>query len=340
MAFFECLVGGSGDGSTLTVTCYSGFAGLTISITNGVDTFSDVCPSTSPYEVVFDGLVNGTWTLSTVYNGVTYTETVEVNSTSQFYPIPNGETTTPTDDIQTWLYCASIFDKNYTSIAQVLADASTLQALIASNNAADYMARSTTWASDVCSDANAMTYIGANDYCAEDLLSDSTWLVAICNSAYFESVLNVKVPTMISNTAPYGEVIFSGSNYVQLYPYMAFDGADDENTRWASQGTNFGSPCYLGYHFTSLVKLDAVKIKFIAGITSSTCQIQGSNTGNTNDWHDIGEVITVGALDDSLKPIKSLQAYQYYRVYISNQTQTTSRTFSGQVQVLQFYGRA
>ena len=36
--------------------------------------------------------------------------------------IPNGKTVTPTDDIQTWLHCAGIFDNNYTTLAQVLND--------------------------------------------------------------------------------------------------------------------------------------------------------------------------------------------------------------------------
>lgn len=193
MAYFECTIGGSGDGSTLTVTCYSGFAGLTISITNGVDTFSDVCPSTSPYEVEFDGLADGTWTVSTVYGGQTYTKTVEINTSTIFNPIPNGATATPINNIQTWLHCADIWNKNYTTIAQVLADASTLQALIASNNAVDYMARSTDWASD--------SNVGL-------------------------------VPAMTSNTTPYGTVYALTENYGASgrEGWKAFDGND--NTAW------------------------------------------------------------------------------------------------------------
>ena len=61
MAWFECSIGSGGDGSTLVVTCFSGFAGLTISCTNGVDTYTETCPSSSPYEVSFSGLSDGTW---------------------------------------------------------------------------------------------------------------------------------------------------------------------------------------------------------------------------------------------------------------------------------------
>lgn len=60
--------------------------------------------------------------------------------------IPDGRTVLPTDDIQIWLNCADIWDKTYTTLAEVLADTTTLLALINSPNAVDYMVRSTTWA--------------------------------------------------------------------------------------------------------------------------------------------------------------------------------------------------
>jgi len=59
--------------------------------------------------------------------------------------IPDGSTVLPTDDIQIWLHCANICDKSYTTLAEVLADTTTLSALISSNNAVDYMVRSTSW---------------------------------------------------------------------------------------------------------------------------------------------------------------------------------------------------
>ena len=335
MAFFECTIGGGGVGSTLTVTCYSGFAGLTIFITNGVDTYSDVCPSTSPYEVVFEGLANGTWTLSTVYNGTTYTEIVEINLVTQFYPIPDGETATPTDDIQTWLHCAGIFDKNYTSIAQVLSDASTLQALIASNNAADYMARSTIWASSVCADANAMAYIGANDYCASALLSDNTWLNAICNSTYFESVLNVKVPTMTSNTTPSGVAFGSSYNTNNEY-YKAFASAG----AWLSaiDATNN----YVGYQFTEPMVLKKVVASFgVYLIPSCVFTIQGSNDGST--WDNLGTIASdAGASSTKSVIVNNDMAYSRLRIFCAHKIYSnTDPTWAGNCALsrLQFYGR-
>lgn len=60
--------------------------------------------------------------------------------------IPDGRTVTPTDDIQTLLHCANIWDKSYTTLAEVLADDDTLFLICISNNAIDYLVRSTTWA--------------------------------------------------------------------------------------------------------------------------------------------------------------------------------------------------
>lgn len=331
MAYFDCIVGGS-DGSTLTVTCYSGFAGLTISITNGTDTFSEVCPSTSPYEVVFDGLAAGTWTVSTVYGGQTYTKTVEINNSTTFNPMPNGATVTPVNNIQTWLLCGDIGDKNYTTITQVLADASTLQALIASNNAADYMARSTSWASSVTANANAMAYIGANDYCANKLLSNSTWRNAICNSTYFESVLNVKVPTMTGYNTPRGQVIYS-SEYSGRLAWYAFNG--NSSNFWSS---NSYSNQYCGYAFPSAVNIRKVIITQQANnALISKYKIQYSDDNNT--WYDATSVITATQTTAGSKEIVNnlnIGAHRYWLVY---GTYGSDSLYVGAT-AIQFYGRA
>lgn len=338
MAYFDCIIGGgSGDGSTLTVTCYSGFAGLTISITNGVDTFSDVCPSTSPYEVVFEGLVDGTWTISTVYSGQTYTKTVEIDTSTTFNPIPNGATVTPTDDIQTWLHCADIWDKNYTTIAQVLADASILQAVIASNNAADYMARSTTWASDVCADANAMVYIGANDYCADMLLANSTWLNAIANSEYFKIVLNVKVPTMTSDTTPSGVVTYSNQYNAQYPAYAVFDGVDSNyntsGSRWASRV----SPAWVQYQFPNNCKIYKYVIKAIqySDNRCSSCTIEVSNGGSL-------ETVATIALNQTVQIYPNTDTYLDNEPIASNTYKFSFVKSSTYVTVgeIELYGRA
>jgi hypothetical protein len=317
-----------GDGADLIVTCSDVFAGATISCTDGTTTYTETCPSSSPYEVTFQSIPVGTWTISGSYSGTTFSTIFTVlDFEAALNAIPEGSTATPTDDIQTWLHCAEIFDKNYTTISQVLADASTLQALIASNNAVDYMARSTTWASSVVSDSSAMTYIGLNDYCSDALLADSTWLTAICGSTYFESVLNVKNPTMTSDTTPSGNC-FGSSLFSTSYKYWyAFD--NNASHAWyptyATGGSQAGQYC--GYKFTNQTKAHYIKLKYKSRASDSVIKFQGSNDGST--YIDLREITVsnTGNTDtyvDGSWTITNDNAYEYYRVYIVSGTGGTS----------------
>lgn len=206
----------------------------------------------------------------TVADGGTYTLVLNA--------IPTGSTVTPVNDIQTWLHCGDIWDKTYTTIAQVLNDTSTLQALIASNNAADYMARSTSWASSVTTNANAMTYIGANNYCANKLLANNTWLNAILSSTYMENVLNTKVPTMTSDTTPSGECFqvnkHDDSNYAA---YKCFDG-NSSTFSFFDNGTYSSDGYYIGYDFNKVVNVKKYTIsRFSASGKLPNIRLIGSN---------------------------------------------------------------
>lgn len=227
-----------------------------------------------------------TFTITATDGTNTRTQTVTISTSGQTESVtlsfvPDGATVTPVGDIQTWLHCADIWDKSYTTLTEVLADSTTLSSLIADSNAVDYMVRSTTWATDVCSNQSAMSYIGLDDYCADTLLEDSTWLNAICNSTYFESVLNVKVPTMTSNTNPSGTVSASIDN---SNAYKAFDGND--STKWTNSSMSQGSTCNVQYEFTNAMK--AYFFKAIAGhsgyisyVPQIKVTVVGSNDGVT-----------------------------------------------------------
>lgn len=334
MAYFECIIGGAG--TTLTVTCDSVFAGKTITCTNGTTTLTAVCPSASPYVVEFDVETDGIWTISGTVNGKTFSISMTIQTSGELHEIPTGSSVTPVANIQTWLHCANIWNKSYTTIAQVLADASTLQALIASNNAVDYMARSTSWASAVTANSSAMTYIGANNYCANKLLANSTWRTSICNSTYFERVLNVKVPTMTSNTAPSGEAITSGA-YSTTPAYYAFDGND--STMY--QSIDYSLNHWVGYAFPS-----AVKIYKIVGITQNSDGNPQTLAGNVQASSNsaFSTPIALGtwsfanvpwAEERTISCIVSgtINAYRYYRLY------RTSGADRFRVRNANFYGR-
>lgn len=293
--------------------------------------------SGSPY--TFTVHSSGTYTITATDGTATDTETVSITTSGQSESVtltfvPDGSTVTPTDDIQTWLHCADIFDKNYTTISQVLADASTVQALVASDNAVDYMVRSITWSSDVTADSSAMTYIGLDDYCADSLLSNSTWLNAICNSTYFESVLNVKVPTMTSNTAPSGTVIYSTVDQSDTSGHAAYKAFDGTSATWVSkQPGSVGD--YVGYTFTSPVCVKKI-VTTQAYNRNSAIKYQATN-GST--WEDISEVITVPTGTNILTTIiDNNNKYSKYRLYITGLG--SDSTYGVSTTELQFYGRA
>ena len=333
MAYFRCTT--SGNGLILEVTCDSVFASSTITCSDGTTTLTQTCPSSSPYTVSFKLPNGGEWQVSTTYNNVTYSETATVELEVELTPVPDGSTVTPTDDIQIWLNCANIFDKTtYTTVADVLADTTTLLALISSNNAVDYMVRSTTWASDICANSTAMTYIGADNYCADTLLEDSTWRTGICNSTYFESVLNVKVPTMTSNTAPSG-TCFGSSNYSGSNYYQAFD--KNTNTIWNS---NTASNSNIGYQFTKKISLyKAVLTKrTLSGYDSANfnCNIKGSNDSGST-WQSLDSFNYKPTVQNLTRIISPSTKYNRYALFFG--TDSAGTILHPCISELQFYGR-
>lgn len=349
MNLFECVLktsSGGGSGADLIVTCDSVFAGATITCTDGgSNTFTEVCPSVSPYTVTFESIPTGTYTVSGIYNGQTFSTTVTITDfTALLAATPDGSTVTPVNDIQIWLHCANIWDKTYTTIAQVLSDTSTLLALISDTNAVDYMARSTSWASSVCANQTAMGYIGNNNYCADKLLSNSTWLTAICNSIYFESVLNVKVPTMTSNTTPTGVAFASSEAASSMAAWYAFDNTKNA-TFWASTGN---TNAQIGYDFGSAKKIKALGIinssYQTAGATPWYTQgvkdfiFQASNDNST--WVDLLENTAAEATsltqDFEKFVIENPNSYRYYRVFCKNNYGQATNIVIAQ---LQFWGR-
>lgn len=338
MNYFRCTVGGSGGKWKLTVTCTNVFAGLTITCTDGTTTLTKICPSASPYTVVFNIPNAGTWTISGVYGGKTNTTTVVIPDTATLNYIPTGSTATPVNDIQTWLHCANIWDKSYTTINQVLADTSTLLALISSNNAADYMARSTNWASSVCANQTAMGYIGNNNYCANKLLANSTWLNAICDSTYFENVLNVKVPTMTSDTAPSGVV-----SYTDAYNnagYYAFDGND--STFWEG-AVSYNTDRYIKYEFANAISPKLIKLVTVYtsvngwGNRLYKYKLQAS-TDNSN-WETIKDESANTLLSISI-PFMSTKKYKYFRLINMSCEGGYGQYQYSLVCTFQIYGRA
>lgn len=142
LEFWEAVLNISTDIESLynrqiTVTKNSSTVGTTTFDSTGHATFS--VHSVGTYHV------SATDNLSKTYE-VDVNVTEETTYTVEFIDAIDGSTVEPTDDITTWLKCANIEDPSIATLADVLANRSLFETLIANSNACNYMARSTTWA--------------------------------------------------------------------------------------------------------------------------------------------------------------------------------------------------
>lgn len=271
---------------TINLTYSNDFRGVSLTCSDGNKTITKTAPSGANI-MSFYPPNTGTWIISGTVSGQPYsTEAIVVDLavavTANIQTVPDGSTVTPTDDIQTWLHCAGIYDKNYTTLSEVLTDSTTLATLIADNNATDYLVRSTTWATDLCADSTAMTYIGLNNYASNTLLADSDWLTAICNSQYFESVLNVKVPQMTDNTHPSG-IASNSDNSSSAYKGL---GVYAEDPNYANLENNQNAK--IMYEFPDTVTIYKIYMHLRNGSSLSrsfTYKASGSTDGST--WNDM-----------------------------------------------------
>ena len=239
------------------------------------------------------------------------------------------------NDVGMWLYCGEIYDKNYTTVSQVVADSTTLNALIASNNASDYLKRSTSFSSDICASSVAMTAIGLNNYCSDALLSDLTWLAAICGSTYFESVLNAKVPTMTSNNTPSG-ICSASTTYSTYYAFEAFNQSAASgwvgNISTANNATS--SEAWIEYEFTDSVKVYKVDIQTQSyGLT----QEYAVKSYADSEWHTETSGGTLSVSDSfNFMPSHISKKWRFY----TRQKNTYGSTLAfPRILILQFYGR-
>lgn len=343
---------------TVNFECSNGYIGQTLTMTyQGTEVVENVSGTVgSDGTLTLYPMHSGIWECScySSVTGKTITKTIDlsywgIQPTVAFEDTPNGATVTPTDDVQTWLHCANIFDKSYTTISEVVADTTTLNILISDNNASDYLARSTTWVSDVCNNESAMTYIGLNDYCANKLLADSTWLKAICDSDYFEKVLNALVLPMTSNTEPSGyEASSSGNLDTTALPYKAFDNNTDASSEWAaSVHSENNSYLQIKIKNAKVIKLIKINLDYRVSIgyyITGIFDLLASNTGKFNgeEVNLTPNHLTLEKTDSKYsinEMINNNTAYQYYRIKTIKYNCNYSGGNFAVLNNVQFYGR-
>ena len=322
MAYFDCIVGGNGKGNTVIVTCDADFAGATITMSKTGKTYSKTCPSTAPYTVTFEGVENGTYTISGTISGHTYTSTVVVQDISAV--LSAGF------DWRSWVALGGLDSTDYSDLDDVFADEAAVRRLMTVHASADYLIDCVTEnvddIDDFCANDTAMKWIGLRDYVCDGLTAiDGVWTKFLA-SDYWERILKDHVPVMTSNTAPYGTAFANGTSSGSSYPiYYAFDGNDSTAWRYAA------TTVYIGYQFTNPICVK--KIHIYANYNSSyTVKLQGSNDNST--WTDLLSISIEGptTIDEA---VPNDGYYLYYRLYTTNSSSTTI-----QIASLQFYGRS
>ena len=343
MAYFDCIVGGSGKGNTLVVTCTDELAGATITCTNGTKTYTKTCPSTSPYEVTFYGLVAGTWTVSATVSGNTYTTTVVVVDCAALLGF----------SWRTWVDTARFLDStDYNSLDEVLADELAVRELCLEHNCVDYLADITTASEDVETIINNdlfAKWVNNSDY-SLDILGANTVIKALMDEAdkygYGEWVITDNtttpptwgpkgnVPIMTSNTAPYGVASSSGALETGYEAWKAFDGIGaDAFDCWHS--TQMANP-WLQYKFTNPICVKKLFIKDRnSAVTAFTTKLQASNDGITfTDIQNLTDYVPSTNAEHVID-INNSEYYLYYRLAFT--TPVDNRY--AMIGMLQFYGR-
>lgn len=167
------------------------------------------------------------------------------------------------------------------------------------------------------------------------------WLEGICNSTYFESVLNVKVPTMTSNTTPSGECFGLPANTTSspLQPYRSFDG---NNSTYFYNGSGDISSGNVGYKYPASKKIYFVKAKI--GMVGGTPPQSIDFTYGVSDDNSTWESATTlrFSMTGNLNTPNEMQmiannpsSHLHHRIYFYNNTISRAVGFTE----LQFYGR-
>lgn len=266
MAWFTCMAGVGGKGNSVIVTCDADFAGIPITCTNGQKTYTKVCPSFSPYEVTFSGLVAGTWTISATVDGVVYSTTAIVTDITAVLSYGFNW--------QMWVdSSSSLHSEDYNDLSDLLSDEAAIRQLFTEHAPTDYAASTATVTPDLATVLNndlCAKWINLRDY-ALDTLYANPLIAAAMDSAdkYFYGEWGIvddtttpptwgpkgNVPIMTSNTAPYGTAS----------AYQVFDG----NASTTASGTDFS------YKFVNPI----CPKDFYCNVSGGT--LQASNDGST-----------------------------------------------------------
>lgn len=338
--------------ATLTVTTTEEtLFGKTVTATNGAKTVSGAFNNSGSATLQIPWI--GSTTVSASDGADTADDAVDVTSYMDAYTVditftPVGETVTPINDLSILLKCAGIKDRTYANMAELLAanDTDAMFDITMSDNAMQYLKRSTGFVDEVCSNESFMTYLGQSPYVDETVLNSDIWVTSICDSTYFESVLNVKVPTMTGYSSPIGNVTVSSERQTEnslFRGWHAFD--NDLSTTWNSyndtsqpQGTE-----WICYEFADNVVVNSVHYTWLDDTYAIDHKITLQGSDDKTNWTDIKTIDVISSKSGKLTQIfgiKNTNGYKYYRFFFNTKNRTdNSGSYWCVIYELQFYGR-
>lgn len=319
-------ISSGGDGADLVVTCSEDFAGATISCTDGTTTYTEICPSTSPYIVTFESIPTGTWTVSGVVEGSTYSQQVVITDFDV--------TLTAVFDYKQWVTLGGLDPTDYASLSEVFADEVAVRRLMTIHASADYLIEKVTDDIDTIDDftANdtAMKWIGLRDYVCDGLTAIAGVEAKFLASQYWERYLKDHVPVMTSNTAPYGTVVPTSNN--TTYPaWKMFDSDDSTAGAMVSSSIDANNTSRVYYLFTNPI---CIKKALIKPSMNCTGKIQYSDDGST--WTDATDIESFVAQQSSEISVNNDGYHLYWAFFANSWQQASVRNLI----TIQFYGRS
>lgn len=225
--------------------------------------------------------------------------------------IPTGNTVTPVNNTNTWLLCASINPADYgnPSLSAVVGNSSLCTKLMNSQNAVNYMLRSSTILTAV---AGSTTAISALDSSSPFISAQMT-----SNSAPtgYTAAASANNSTAYKVTAPMG-----GSNYANIGISNAWVYIKLPQLTWAYRIQCRAANEYYNNNTGN------------ADTTTSKWKVQGSADGSA--WTDLTDTVNTKDLKTFLPTNTNL--FQYFRVYVSGSGSGSGYT---SVRALKIWGK-
>ena len=319
-------------------------AGLTVTVRDGNGDVVAIVTLNGSGQGVFTATGPDTYKFIYTYGGQTMEVSLAVTQETTYEVEIHGGL-----NYQAWLDAGRV-SESFSSLDEILEDEPTLRQLFLVHDSVDYICD--TFSSGSVADVTkifntdlAAKWINLSDYALDHFYAVPE-IKSIMDTAdkygYGEWALMPQVPKMTSNTAPIGEVSASseGGESASGKAYKAFDG--DTTTGWVTSNQAVSaSNIWIRYDFLNPICVKQFEIALFSNVATMTVKVQGSNTGNNDDWHDCSDEIignsTLWSAENRTKiSISNTEFYSKYRLLIVSETNNSSMA-CGRIITLQFY---